>query len=192
MSYNKDISEKYEKWVVRIILKEKYYYILWGNDTTTFNHDANVLVDENKRMLLFSNIKSLVDYIKKSDTVFDKKSSLSWVKKLKYPIRSSATFNIDLLKNKRLSISTRESFNALISALDIPDDYAHCTNDKKILRTVLAPQLRNLFDYYCNMYLWTPDKKLIAANSKKLNSKQVTFLLNKVYEQFLEKIAIVN
>lgn len=99
MSYNKDISEKYEKWVVRIIVKEKYYYILWGNDTTTFNHDANILVDENKRMLLFSNIKSLVDYIKKSDTVFDKKSSLSWVKKLKYPIRSSATFNIDLLKN---------------------------------------------------------------------------------------------
>lgn len=191
MSYNNDISEKYEKWIMRIILKGRYYYILWGNDTTTFNHDTNVLINENRFLLLFTNIKSLIEYIIKSDTVFDKESTLNWVKKLKPPIRSYTTFNIDLLKSKKLSISTQNNFNAIINALDIPDDYAHCTNDKKMLKTVLAPQLRNLFDYNCNMYLWARDERKIAANKRMLRPEKVIQLLNKLYNQFLEKTLIV-
>ena len=42
-----------------------------------------------------------------------------------------------------------------IITLDIPDDYAHCTNNKKMLSVILSHQLRNLFDYNCNLYLWS-------------------------------------
>lgn len=172
-----------------MVISGKKLYTLWGYDKSD-EDETKVVVSNEAQLLLFKTPSSLLTYIKSASNVFDKKYTLSWLKKLSKPTRSHTTINIDLLENAKLDIDDKDSFTALIDAFSIVDDYAHCANNKKLLKICMSKQLVNLFDLHCNMYLWQPIEKNIQKNLRLLDKEKVINSLNQLYSTFKDSICI--
>lgn len=190
MPTNRDISALHDKWILKLIITGKPYYVLWGYDKTD-EGKTKMLLDVDNNLLLFKSPTELLSYISKKKGLFDTKHTLKWHAELNVPVRSNSTTNIDLLQNAILKFEDKVLFEELMNAWDIVDDLAHQTDDKKLLRICQSKQIANLFDLSCNLYLWKRDEKNVQKNMKVLDKEKVIELLGKLYELFLEKVTII-
>src|SRR4051812_10533995 len=167
MTSNADISEKYLKWIVRITADCKNYYTLAGIDKSDPDIDK-VLVDNDNKLLLFDRITQLMAYIKRGENLFDRTNTLKWVKALQPPFRSTSSFDFDLLKKKKLSISDNKYLEDLVTTIYLITDLAHQTQNKKLLNITSSLQVENLLDYHANRCIWERDEKAIKSSFKKI------------------------
>lgn len=190
MPTNRDISALHYKWILKLIITGKTYFVLWGYDKTD-EGKTKMLLDVDNNLLLFKSPTELLSYISKKKGLFDTKHTLKWHAELNVPVRSNSATNIDLLQNAILKFEDKVLFEELMNAWDIVDDLAHQTDDKKLLRICQSKQIANLFDLSCNLYLWKRDEKNVQKNMKVLDKEKVIELLGKLYELFLEKVTII-
>lgn len=188
---NNDLCTEFSKWVVRLTIDSRRYYILWGYDTSTVNDDIRVLIGEDGNILLFRQLKTLLEYIPTSNFLFDRKTTLLWLKKINKPLRSHTSVDLDILKNKRISISNRLNFENLISAYEIAEDCSDSIGNKQLLKLTKSAQAKNLFNYYCNLYLWAKDKKAIAANQKKIDKVLLEKDLQNIHKILVQHTTVI-
>ncbi|OSZ78967.1 hypothetical protein CAP35_12175 [Chitinophagaceae bacterium IBVUCB1] len=189
MQTNREISAKYDKWIIKLIIKRKAFFVFWGNDKT--DEDKNkMLLDSDDNLLLFKSPSAVLSYLGKKKSLFDDKNIRKWHKDFKKPGRADIIIDIDLLQNAILEFENRAIFEELINAWSIVDDYAYQTENKKMLKICQSKQIKNLFDLNCNMYLWTSIEKNVQKNMKILDEEKVVELLEKLYELFIEKVVI--
>lgn len=188
---NNDLCTEFSKWVVRLTIDSRRYYILWGYDTSTANDDIRVLTGEGGNILLFRQLKTLLEYIPTSNFLFDRKTTLLWLKKINKPLRSHTSVDLDILKNKRIAISNRLNFEDLISAYEIAEDCSDSIGNKQLLKLTKSAQAKNLFNYYCNLYLWAKDKKAIAANQKKIDKVLLAKDLQNIHKILVQHTTVI-
>lgn len=188
---NNDLCTEFSKWVVRLTIDSRRYYILWGYDTSTANDDIRVLTGEGGNILLFRQLKTLLEYIPTSNFLFDRKTTLLWLKKINKPLRSHTSVDLDRLKSKRILISNRLNFENLISAYEIAEDCSDSIGNKQLLKLTKSAQAKNLFNYYCNLYLWVKDKKAIADNQKKIDKALLAKDLQNIHKILVQHTTVI-
>lgn len=189
MPTNRDISALHYKWILKLIITGKPYFVLWGYDKTD-EGKTKMLLDVDNNLLLFKSPTELLSYISKKKGLFDTKHTLKWHAKLNVPVRSNSVINIDLLQNAILKFEDKVSFEELMNAWDIVDDLAYQTDDKKLLRLCQSKQTKHFFYLNYNKYLSTKVEKNIQKDLKALDREKVIEQLNKLSALFLEKLVV--
>ncbi len=189
MHTNRDISAQYDKWIRKLIITGKSYFVLWGYDKTD-EGKTKMLIDVDNN-LLFKSPTELLAYISKKKGLFDTKHTLKWYAELSAPARSNSAINIDLLQNAILKFEDKASFEELMNSWDIVDDLAYQTDDKKLFRLCQSKQTKHFFYLNYNKYLSTKVEKNIQKDLKALDRDKVIEQLNKLYALFLEKLVVV-
>lgn len=190
MPTNRDISAQYDKWILKLIITDKPYFVLWGYDKTD-EGKTKMLLDETNNLLLFKSPTELLAYVSKKKGLFDTKHTLKWYAELSVPARSNNVINIDLLQNATLKFESKASFEELMNAWDIVDDLAYQTDDKKLFRLCQSKQTKHFFYLNYNKYLSTKVEKNIQKDLRVMDREKVIAQLNKQYALFLEKLVIV-
>lgn len=182
-------SEKFSKFLIKIIYYQKEYYTLAGADLTTFNKEDKLLIDVDNNFLLFENIEQLLGFIEMSDTLFDVENIISWSKSedAKPTAIQYQTVNIDILKLDDFDILNEEQINKVKSIVDHIYWYSEQVNNN-ILKNILSSEaIETIDDTYMNTYIWSGvEPKEISADLQ----SQFVPKLNELYSEFIKCIRI--
>ena len=190
------ISEKYRKYVLGLTIKDQFFYVLHGSDTTTFNGDDKFLVNSNGMILLFQTIPLLINYIRICQfNTFDSSNTLEWADEYKGKIPYSTidfdrTFQIVNSPISLHAISQSDTIH-VVDFINTFGDYAYQRekDDPTLLLLHRKEEVRTFFDFAYDNYVWDNSEH---AGYRSLN--EIAFLqfdelkFRKTIQKMLEKL----
>lgn len=203
------ISDKYRKYIVSMKLFNENKYFIWGSDLLEKEEDkflldpkGNIITSPNLHLFLSSLLESNKDV-----NLFDINNLLNWKKevqhiltKFKNGYSGYAKYDLDILlkyfiANDKINIHLL-SFKILkeyVGFINFVDDFANQTNDSKLLKLTHERNLRFLWNYVYDNYIWKNklknENKLIknaAFNEKNFRKKFI-----EIFIRFNNKLKIL-
>lgn len=157
-------SNKYEKIIVKLKVKESEYYILWGNDFSDFDNNK-FLIDRDNKILCFSTISELFNFINNHiDIVFDLDKTLLWVEEFGSEDKiTNMDFNIiyDFSNKVEIEEYVPQCANKCIDILNLISDYVQQIKDQKLIDIYFNENFQIVKDLLYLKYFWkSPSEQL--------------------------------
>ncbi|MDX2047641.1 MAG: hypothetical protein SFU87_12705 [Chitinophagaceae bacterium] len=158
------MSEKYRKYLVKLILDKKVYYCIWGTDMSDDCETDFILLNKEKKIVLFEKLininKRIMAYRRH---FFDKKNFYTWVNENSFS-KSYSTIDIDILQIDSIStfgIFLKNKTNALkfIDTINFIRDFAEQTRNNELLRRLKNQYIKKTWDFIYNRYFWQSRRK---------------------------------
>lgn len=171
---NSDIvSEKYRKYVYKIVKDGLHWYVSERADMDTFNKDDKFLINKTGQILLFKDVASVVAQIKASQSIpFDKLRFKKWAQYYK-GTEAYITYNLDTIQRIvsgpiSLEDITKEETTELINFINFYSDYAYQreAENPMLLALYREKEIETFHDYAYDNYMWN---SLEYSHMKSLN-----------------------
>ncbi|GAB3916419.1 hypothetical protein [Larkinella terrae] len=188
-THNNAVSETYRKYLIKVKLNEAFYYMMWGTDMADSEQQDKLLLDPENRILLFSRIDQIADFIAaNSISVFDESNFHPWLAALTgsdaytaYDLDYLQTLLSSALKEEQI-LQNPDITSELIGFFNLYGDYAYQLEEDFLFKPYRKPQLQLFFDYCYDTFFWSipPDKltrRQAAIKSKFRFSKFKTDML---------------
>ncbi len=196
-STTQNISEKYRKYLIEIVLCKKTYYTISGIDASI--SDDDVYLSDKSNVLLFQNVDLLKEYILNplNKYIFDRDNLVNWVKENSTFV-PYAHFNFDKISNISYeslkdvnNIDLKEELLSIFYFVNFLKDLKYQFSNKK-LEKILDSNAINKFSKYCyNKYIFMKeensklsiypfeefDLKLLISDIQKLNQELIYIFL---------------
>lgn len=172
-----EISEKYRKYLLSSKYKNGSYYMVAGADLEQ-NEEDKVLISTDSKIMLFSNIMSIAEYVKNANSCFDHSNLIEWAEFLNTLSKPYAFINLDSIQ-KIDNFDDKENIDAIFFSLGIIKDYAHQVGNSDLLCVFNTKDLMRFNDCCLDFLVWkiTSDFDIKKINISKLNAS-----LDKIYK----------
>lgn len=152
------ISEKYRKYLLEVIFEKQRYYTVFGADLSD-NELDKLLIDKDKKLILYSSYEDLLTIIRTTTYFFDTKTLQEWAKDIEGIKSPYATISLDVLS---ISIDF-EDVNLVKSVYDtlgIIEDYANQVNDEGLFQFLQMDTLVQFKNEVSDYFIWSESKEL--------------------------------
>lgn len=201
----KDISEKYRKYIIRLILNRKFYYTVYCAEINEQLTDK-ILVDK-KKILCFRRIRDLIDYLTNNKIAgIDYPTMLKWSNKMVNlnpnvddKTIANCTYNLDLMRNiyfdpnfELSELKKKESLE-FIDFINLFKDYADQISYNRYVKLSNNKDIRLVWNFCYDRYFWKHDEKRDFRNLNlvKINRDKFVMYMQKIYDCFTKNILIV-
>lgn len=155
-------SEKYRKYLIQVQLDNTPYYLVWGTDMSDREEKDNLLIDQQQRILLFSSLDQVRDWIlKPTSPLFDASNLKAWAETLT-KLAVDSVYDLDYLTALMTSPLKEEQIlkspdisNDLINFINLFGDYAYQLENDELVNLHRQPSIGLFFDYCYDTYFWT-------------------------------------
>ncbi|MGV3560792.1 hypothetical protein [Larkinella arboricola] len=163
-----DQSEVYRKYLIQLRLNGTLYYGVWGTDMSDPEHEDQLLLDHEQRILLFTAGEQIAPCITQGGArLFDADNLTAWVHSLT-DFTPYTVYDLDYMGSILQSNLRQEQIlnnpnltHELIGFINLFGDYAYPLDDDFLVRLRRMPQIRLFFDYCYDTYFWdTPPDEL--------------------------------
>ncbi len=181
-----EISEKYRKYLVEIILKDNRYYTVWGTDLG--DNDNDKLLVNKKNLLLFYKINTLKTTLFKFKDIFlDKENFENWISEDPFEDPYSTTDLTCLYTFSEKDLRGKKAALEIINSLNlIQDFYIQIKENEKAFNSKL---LLDLKDNLYNNHFWKSDNLELPFNA--IIIKKIQSALRKIYDDFVKQIEFI-
>lgn len=173
------ISELYRKYIIKFKYSpNRFCYTMWGTDLSS--DDDFFLLDAQKKIVAFKQIKGLVDFVRQTEIeLIDKKNTLEWALSNKIK-RSYATYNftslIDILdSDKSIFEYDKQQAFCVIDVYNLIEDYANQTNDTELSKLIHSKNSRMIIEWFHAIFFWSKDEGRISKLEKRLQKFDFSF-----------------
>jgi len=163
---NRQASDRYQKYLIQLQLDNTAYYLVWGTDLSDREEKDNLLIDSQRRILLFSRVEQIRDWIlEPASPLFDAPNLVAWAETLT-ELTVSGVYDLDYLASLMTSPLKEEQIlqspditNDLIDFINLFGDYAYQLDDGELVNLHRQPSVGLFFDYSYDTYFWksSPD-----------------------------------
>lgn len=153
-----EISEKYRKYVVNVLLdKKEHFYLLWG--TNLENEDVDyLLVNKSNSILAFLTIPDLVKYVNHANLLIDPVSTKKWANSYSAnrPYCTYDLFSIKKTLEKGFSLEEIGKSEAvhIVDLCNLFSDYAYQTDSRLFLNQLEKKDIKIFCDYIYEDFFW--------------------------------------
>ena len=201
------ISEKYRKYLIKIKISDSSYYFIHGADITD-DYKDKLLIDSNKKILLFGKLEDLFNYIEQSNYLFDVDNFKKWIKSLreffgnKYPEHLEyCIYDMNLIRLLFIDFKSNDIFNygkvyleEYASFINLVDDYSNQMKNKALSDLLEELNIRLLWDYFYDFHIWktSEEKKMEFQNKINTEWSEESFRKNfsKIYNTFISSTLV--
>lgn len=154
-SHNNNVSEKYNRYILGVCYKDILYYTVWGADANTEQDDDKVLVNADGKMLLFTDINTLLEYIKQHiDELYDKERFAHWATEISKPFSTYTVKYMDKLISLQQNMRDEQDVETLVNCIHLLSDYAYQVDDQELISLYESESILGFFDAYMDEYFW--------------------------------------
>jgi hypothetical protein len=181
-----ELSEKYRKYFIGIIIDGFTYYTVWGTDLNDRENDK--LLVENEKLILFREVSTFKMQISNYKNVFlDKENFENWVKEESFHETYNSTNLTSLSIFSDSDLQSKESAFDIINSLNLLQDFyiQINKNDKAFSSELILDFKDNLY----NNHFWKNNNFELNENSLEVNVIKIE--LKKIYNEFLKEIKFV-
>jgi hypothetical protein len=152
MNGNLSISEKYQKYLIKILIDDKPYYTVMS-----INEDGldEVLINGNNQILFFASVDRLMEYGLQADriNITDKDNAVQWLKQISLPLEpyAEAKFNFDITTDV---VSKRGLLEDVIFTIGLIEDYAYQVKNEQLLEILSTKEIIDLKDFFMDAFIW--------------------------------------
>ena len=154
------LSDKYNKYLLEVILDGHSYYTVMGADRSD-EFASKVLANTAGEWLLFPTPSDLYKAILEEGPFFDQELTAAWAREVGDHSEPHAIINLDLLIEKDLDANSRELFYGILISLGLIEDFAIQIENEAlldILDTAIILDLREYLVDYFNFSVGKPFK----------------------------------
>lgn len=188
MEIDENVSEKYRKYLLKIIYDKQDYYTISGADFEDEEKDK-VLINSNKQLLLFSDVVRLLKAVKEGECYFDRDNILKWAEEFSSSEQPYAEVDFDKIGKPDIDFSDIDVLKSILDTLGILTDFAIQVNDKLMIDRLYQSVINEFKDNVMDFIVWDSDEELKVTVDQNL-------FLNALSELYLSlkqgMIAVVN
>ena len=145
------ISDKYNKYLLEVILEGHSYYTVMGADRSD-EFAAKVLTNTAGEWLLFTTPADLYKAILEAGPSFDQEHITAWAKEVGDHADPHATINLDLLVEKDLDANSKELFYGILISLGLIEDFAIQIENEALLNILDTDIILDLREYLVDFF----------------------------------------
>jgi hypothetical protein len=185
MKDTNEISEKYGKFLLEIVLAEQKYYTVFGADISDSDIDK-LLVDADGSLLLFSTPIALLSLIPENTSFFDNNTLQEWAKEINGNKEPYAVIYLDDLSRDIFDLNDLELFKSIYHTLGIVEDYSKQMNDEGLLALFEKDILQQFMEDLANYFTWSENRTLKIS----VDVDVLSLHLKEIYEMTKERLKI--
>jgi len=159
MESKENVSEKYRKYLLKIIYDNQDCYTITGADLEDGEKDK-LLINSNKQLVLFSDVASLLQAIKKGEYYFDKDNLQKWEKEFSSAEEPYAEIDLDILRRPEIDFTDLDELISIHSTLGILTDFAIQVDDKLMIEHLYQPIIEEFKDSVMDFTVWKTTEEL--------------------------------
>jgi len=148
------MSEEFRKYLIEFEYNKQVYYTVSGADLSDSNEAEKVLVDEDKKMLLFNEVSLIKQAIENKLFLFDNERLQEWSAGITFPAVPYARFNLDILISDKINSHSDPSLEEIYLVIGVIEDYAIQINDGQLIACLQSKLFRDFKEISADCYLW--------------------------------------
>lgn len=168
------LSEKYQKYLVSLRIRNESFYCVWGSDLS-YHFDDKFVLDNKNNIIISKKVSTLLRYLRKENDVnlFDTENTKVWLEMMENArnkdakIESSSVYDLNILLEwlgvgcqKNLQMIPPLVFKEFTDFVNLIDDYALQTKNKQLIELTHETNLRQFWNVYYDKYIWKTDSLL--------------------------------
>ncbi|NIG53326.1 hypothetical protein [Chitinophaga sp. Cy-1792] len=179
-----EISEKFRKYLCKIIFSAKSYYTVSGADISE-NYADKVLIGNNSNWLFFEEEKDLLTYILNTDLLFDPANIKQWAALFDPHCAPYAVVDIDSLI---ADANTEDLYwvDKVYNSLGIINDYAIQTSNEYLITLLCHDAISQFKEDVADCVLWAKTEKVETS----VDLLVITNVFNNIYLEISRHIEI--
>ncbi|OQP42716.1 hypothetical protein A4H97_11140 [Niastella yeongjuensis] len=162
-----NVSEKYRKYLLKIAYDNQYYYTVAGADLQDEEKDK-LLINSNKQLVLFSDVASLLQAIKKGEYYFDRDNLQKWEKEFSSSEEPYAEVDLDIVGRTEIDFTDSDELISIHLTLGILTDYAIQIDDKLMIARLYESVIEEFKDSVMDYAIWKITEDLIITFDRNL------------------------
>lgn len=193
-----EISERFRKYIIRLVFPDKILFVLWGTDLNNQDFDY-LLTDNNGNIIAFKEIQGLLGYLRVDDIKYDPVNTKLWAKG--YNLNKAYTsYNltsiIKIINNQSFELLHVKEAEALelINFYNLFSDYARQIGNDEMIPIIEQKDTQLFFDFAYSSFSKYGKKKKEYINSEmgSFNCKLFTSNYKKMLKIFEHKIKLID
>lgn len=176
MDFIENASEKYRKYLLEITYDNQCYYTMSGADFEDEEKDK-VLINSNKQLVLFSDVASLLQAIKKGEYYFDKDNLQGWEAAFSSADEPYTEIDLDIIGSPEIDFTDLDVLVSIHYTLGILTDFAIQIDDKLMIARLYESVIDEFKDSMMDYTVWKTTEELIIKFDRKL----FISILNDIY-----------
>ena len=149
-----ELSEKLRKYLIEFKYQHQTYYTVLGADLTNPLEEENLLVDENKKLVLFKEVALIRQSIEDRLFLFDPERLIPWGAAMDPGMDSYEIFDLDILMSDDVHQSNDPVLEEINFVLDVVEDYARQVEDDILLGYLESDLFQSFKNIADDCYLW--------------------------------------
>ena len=167
MESNENVSEKYRKYLLKVIYDNQYYYTISGADLEDEEKDK-LLINSNKQLVLFSDVSSLLQAIKKGGYYFDRDNLQRWEAAFSSSDEPYAQIDLDILGKPDIDFADLDVLMSIHDTLGVLTDFAIQIDDKLMIARLYESVIGEFKDSVMDYRVWKTKEDITIAFDRNL------------------------
>jgi hypothetical protein len=167
MESNENVSEKYRKYLLKVTYDNQYYYTISGADLEDEEKDK-LLINSNKQLVLFSEVASLLQAIKKGEYYFDRDNLQRWEKEFSSSDEPYAQIDLDILGSSDIDLTDLDVLISIHYTIGILTDFSIQIDDKLMIARLHESVIGEFNDSVMDYTVWKAKEDITIAFDRNL------------------------